>query len=79
MKYVLLASFLALSGCGRDYTPEEIAVSRANFGHFKNNPYVYLFIDPENGCQYLSNANNSSLVPRNGPDGKQICWKDATK
>lgn len=60
---------ITLVACSND-TPHSTIIAG---GQFRPNPWVYLYVDPETKCEYLSNSNNSSLTPRYGRNGKQIC------
>lgn len=63
-----LAALVFLAACSDTRDSAEVYS-----GRFKENPWVYLFVDPETKCEYLANSNTSSLTPRYGRDGKQIC------
>lgn len=58
-----------LAACTKEDTS---SLNRA--GNLHRNQTVYLWIDPETRCEYLSNnLGNSSIIPRYDKFGKQIC------
>ncbi len=66
--YLALVIIMLCAGCGNDLeTPVQPKINLRQS--------IYLFVDPETGCQYISSYVTAAITPRMDAQGKHICGK----